>query len=83
MFLADAMQIEVPFDLRRLRHLVHHLRRLLLRLGEQFLVEHVFAEHDAVVANVNARPGDQLFDLSVGFSAETTKGDVGRAGHAG
>jgi hypothetical protein len=62
-FLADALEVELLFDLSGLRHLDE--RPLLAGLRGKFLVEDLFAELDAVVTDVNARAGDKLPDLRV------------------
>ena len=77
--LANAMEIEVTFDLGRLRYLLD--RGGFFRFGGEFLIEHVFAQHNAVVANVNAGTGDQLFDFGVRFAAKAAKGEISRASH--
>ena len=79
--LADAIQVELAFDFRRLGN--GELRRLcFLACSCKFLVEDVFAKDDAVVADVNARPGDELSDFRVRFAAETAQRDVGWARHS-
>ena len=50
--------------------------RFLRRFGAEFLIENVFANEDAVVANVDPGPLDQFLNLSVGFSAETAQGNL-------
>ena len=62
-FLTDAMFIQLPLDLSRLWN--RDARLLLPCRRRKFLVEDVFAEHHAVVANVNAGTGDKFFDLRV------------------
>ena len=62
-FLADAMQVEQAPDFRWLRNV--ELRQLLAVLRPQFLVEHVFADDDATVADVNAWPLNEFFDFGV------------------
>ena len=78
-FLADAMQIKLGFDLGRLED---RELRLLLLLGQmQFAVEDVFAKDDAVVADINSRPGDELLHFGMRFTAEAAHRDVGGTGH--
>ena len=77
--LADAMEVELPFDFSRLGNV--EARQLFARVGGQFLVEDAFAKNDATVADINARPGNELSDFGVGFAAEAAQRDVGRAGH--
>ncbi len=79
--LADALAVELALDLRRLGHAAAGL--VFFRLRGQFLVEHALAQHHAIVADINPRPGDQLLDFRVGFPAEAAKGHVGGPGHAG
>src|SRR5487761_2683939 len=80
LILPDAIQVELALDLRRLRH--GELRLLLLCGHRQLAVEDVFAKDDAVVADVNARPGDELADFRVRLAAEAAHREVGRSGHA-
>src|SRR5438876_6640565 len=79
--LADAMSVQVLFDFRRFGHLVSWRR--FLRFVMEFFVENTFAQQHTMVADVNARPGDQLFDFRMGFAAETAERDVRRARHGG
>jgi hypothetical protein len=55
------MQIKMALDFGGLGHLLDRGR--LFWLQGQLLIEHVFAEDDAVVANINPRTGDQFFDF--------------------
>src|SRR5919108_2655514 len=66
--LADAVQIELAFDLSGLRDV--EPGKLLSALGPQLLVEDILAHDDATVADVNAGPLDELLDFGVRFSAE-------------
>src|SRR5207249_2012257 len=50
-------------------------------LGKKLFIKDVLSKDDAVVADVNAGAGDQLFDFSVGFSAETAQGQICRPRH--
>ena len=52
------MQVELAFDLGGFEHV--KLRLLLLLHQSRLAVEHVFAKHDADVADKNSRPGDEL-----------------------
>ena len=53
------------------------------RCAAKFLFEDVRANPDALVADVNAGAGDELFDLRVALSAERAHGEIGGAGHRG
>ena len=77
--LSDAVKVKLASDFRRLGHADAWLA--LLDLGRQFLVQHLFAEDDAVIADVHARAGDQLLDLGVRFAAETAERDRGGPRH--
>ncbi len=77
--LADAAKIQLPANLRRFGHVQPGL--LLFGLRCQFLIEHLLAENDAVVADKNSRTGDQLFDFGMGLAAKTAQRDIGRSGH--
>src|SRR5208282_3675406 len=77
--LPDAIGIQLPFDFGGPGH--GELRLLLLLLKLQLAVEDVFAQDDAIVADVNARPGDELAHFRVRLAAETAHRDVGRTGH--
>src|SRR6266487_385560 len=81
MILADAMAVQVLFDFCGLGHLMS--RRRFLRFVMEFFVEDTFAQQHAMVANINARTGDQLFDFRMGFAAEAAKSDVRRTRHGG
>ena len=80
-FLPDAIKVKLALDFRRFGH--GELRLLFFGLNLQFAVEDVFAKDDAVVADVDARPGDELADFRVRLAAETAHRDVGRARHFG
>jgi hypothetical protein len=58
MVLANAVEVEMPFDFDRLGNGMDDLRLLLFGFNEQFLIEDVFAKDDAVVADVDARAGN-------------------------
>jgi hypothetical protein len=77
LLLPDAMQIELALDLGRLRHA--QPRKALPALRAEFLVENVLAENDAVVADVDPGPLDELAHFRVGFAAETAEGKLTRA----
>src|SRR5262249_20115383 len=79
--LANAMQIKVALDVGRLGHVLNRSGRCLARFRNEFLIEDVLAKNDTVVANVDAGPGNQLFDFGMGFSTETAKSNVCRARH--
>jgi hypothetical protein len=78
-FLTDAIKVKVPLDGRRFGD--GKLRLLLFGGDREFPVENVFAEDDAVVANVNVRSGDELAHFGVRLAAETAHGAVVRTGH--
>ena len=61
--LADAGQIELALDLGGLGNAA--VRLVLLDLGGEFLVQDLFAERDAVVADENAGALDELLHLGV------------------
>src|SRR5207247_2528423 len=61
--LSDAVEVEPSLDFGGLRDA--ELGHLLARLGPHFLVQDVFADQDATVADVNARSLDELFDFRV------------------
>ena len=77
--LADTMQIKLAFDLGRLGNI--NARLVLPGLGGQFFVEHLLAKDDAVIADINPRAGDELFDFGVGFAAKTAEGDISGPRH--
>jgi hypothetical protein len=76
-FLADAIKVQVPFDGRGFGDGELGLALLILEL--KFAVEDVFAKNDAIVADVNARPGNELAHFRLRFAAEAARRDVGRA----
>jgi hypothetical protein len=77
--LADATEVKLAFNLGRLGDV--EARLLLFGLGGQFLVQDLFAEGDAIVADVNAGSGNELLDLGVGLAAKTAQGDIGGTRH--
>jgi len=72
--LAYAGQVKLALDLGGLGNAAARL--VLLDLGGEFLVQDLFAERDAVVADENTRPLDQLLNFGVGLAAETAQGDA-------
>ena len=76
--LSNTIQVELTFDFRRPGH--GELWLMFAALKLEFAVEDVLAEDDAVVANVNTRSGDELFDFGVRLAAEAAHGDVGGPG---
>jgi hypothetical protein len=56
-------------DLLRLREVL----QLEARRSGQLLVDDLVAEIDALVADVDAGPGDQFLDLALGLPAETAE----------
>jgi hypothetical protein len=76
--LADAIKVQVPFDNRGFGD--SELGLTLLILDLKFTVKDVFAKDDAVVADVNARPGNELAHFRLRFAAEAAHRDVGRTG---
>jgi len=61
--LTDTAKVKLPLDLGRLWDA--DLWLLLLALGSQLFVQDLLAKDDAIVADVNARPGDQLLHLGM------------------
>ena len=61
--LADARQVQPALNLGRFRGVSARFR--LLGLRREILVQNLFAQEDAVVADINSRPGNELPDLSV------------------
>jgi hypothetical protein len=78
-FLPDAKEVQLPFDLGRLGNV--QLRLLFLGREFKFTVQDVFAEDDTVVADIDARPRDELPHFGVGFAAETAHREIGGSGH--
>jgi len=79
MLLADALPVQLAFDLGGLGDI--EFGPVLFRERGQFLVEHALAQDHAIVTDINARAGDQLFDFRVRFSAEAAQRDIRRPGH--
>src|SRR4051794_6234729 len=78
--LSDDVLTEDVVDLPRLGEVVDVERRR----GGELLVDDLVAEIDALVADVNAGPGDQLLDLALRLPAEGAEEllvGVGRPGH--
>ena len=61
--LADALAVKLPLDFRRLGNV--QLGLVLLRRRGQFLVQDSFAKDDAVVADIDAGAGNQLFNFGM------------------
>jgi hypothetical protein len=59
--LSDHVLVQDLIDLDRLRQVL----QLEGRGGGELLIDDLVAEVDALVADVDARPGDQLLDLSL------------------
>ena len=70
-FLTDAIKIQLRFNLCW----AWHLQGLVgfLRLQMQLFIDDVFADNDAMIANVHPRALDQFLDFGVGLSAEATE----------
>ena len=83
MILTDTMHVEMPLDIGGLGHVLHGSRLGFASLGQQFLIEHVLAKDDAVVADVDAGTGDQLFHFRVRLAAKAAESDVRRTCHRG
>ena len=66
LILADDVVVQLLLDLRRLWQILVQVHRLLLHVLYQDFV----AELDALVADVHARAGDDLFDLIGPLSAK-------------
>jgi len=62
-FLSDAMQIKLRFDLGGFEHI--ELGLLLLFSQTLLAVENVFAENDADVADINSRPCDEFLHFGM------------------
>jgi hypothetical protein len=73
------MQIEMALDFGGLGDLLDRGR--FLGLLRQLLVENIFAEDDAVVANINAGAGNQFFDFGVGLPAKAAKSNISGSSH--
>jgi hypothetical protein len=67
--LADHVLLQDVVDLPRLGQVLEFDRG---RSGE-LLVDDLVAEVDALIADVDARPRDQLLDLALGLAAETAE----------
>jgi hypothetical protein len=61
--------VQYAVDLLRLRQIVD----VEGRGSGELLVDDLVAEIDALVTDVDARPGDQLLDLALRFAAETAE----------
>src|SRR5712672_2580164 len=80
-FLADTLEIELALYFGRLSDV--DARFLLPGLGRKLFVQHLFAQDNTIIADVNSRPCNQLFDFGMRFPAKTAQRDIGRARHAG
>jgi hypothetical protein len=69
LLLGDHVVVQDGVDVERLREVVE------VELGgaRQLLVDDLVAEIDALVADVDARTGNQLLDLSLRLAAEAAK----------
>jgi hypothetical protein len=67
--LGDDVVVEDGVDVPRLREIVE----IELSRGGQLLVDDLVTEVDALVADVDARAGDQLLDLALRLAAEATE----------
>src|SRR5205807_349575 len=77
---ADAAEIELAFDIRRFGDA--NPRLVFPGLRRHLFVEHLLAQHHAVVADINTRTGNQLLHFGVRFAAEAAQGDIRRPRHA-
>jgi hypothetical protein len=77
--LADALDIELALDFGRLGDV--NPRLLLPCLGRKLFVQHLLAQDHTVIADVNTRTCDKLFDFGVGFAAKTAQCDIGGPCH--
>src|SRR5207244_4450609 len=77
--LPDAMQIKLALYFRRLGN--RHARFVLSQLRCQFLIQDLLAKHDTVVADIDARTGDEFLDLRVRLAAKTAQRDIRRPRH--
>jgi hypothetical protein len=78
-FLADAGEVKLTLEFRGLGD-AGALLGFPGRCGK-LLVEDLLAENDAVIADVNARSGNELLDLGVGLAAKAAQRQAGWAGH--
>src|SRR5205823_4922812 len=81
LLLSDHVVVQDRVDLLGAREVVE----VELRGSGELLVDDLVAEIDALVADVDARPGDQLLDLPLALSAEAAEQllvAIRRAGHA-
>jgi len=79
--LTDALQIEQALDLGRFGDM--HPAPVFPPLRGQFLIKDLFAENNAIIADIDAGTGDQFFDFGMGFTAKAAEGDIGGSGHLG
>jgi hypothetical protein len=68
-FLADHVLVQDVVDLDRLRQVL----QLEGGSGRELLIDDLVAEVDALIADVDAGPGDQLLDLSLRLPAEAAE----------
>jgi hypothetical protein len=73
------MQVKLALDLDGFENV--ELRLLLLLCEVEFAIKDVFAKDDAVVADINSRPGDELLYFRVRFAAEAAHRDVSGSSH--
>ena len=73
-FLANDILIQLPSDFGRF----WNPKRVCLspRILVQLLIQDPLANVDAIIANIDARPGDQLADLGMALSAERAHREV-------
>src|ERR1041385_5598425 len=74
MVLADTTEIKLPLDFRGFGHPATRL--VFACLPAQFLVQHLFAQYNAIVADINARARNQFFDFSVRLPEEAAHRDI-------
>ena len=79
LILADAKIIELATDFRGFEQV--DARGVLFAFGADFLVENVFTNEDAIIADINSRPLDQFLYLRVGFAAKTAQGYLSGSRH--
>jgi hypothetical protein len=77
--LSHAMQVELAFNFRRFGDA--QLRFLFPRLGGEFLIKHLLAQDNAVVANVYPGTGDEFLNFGVRLAAKTAQRNIGRPRH--
>src|SRR5438552_13239708 len=80
MLLPHTMLIQLGFDLSGFGKI--DLSSVLLILRCQFLIQNIFADDDATVANVDSRPLNELSDLGMRFAAKTAQRQIAWSSHA-